>query len=282
MVGAKLWKRILNEGFSFDDDLIKLFGCYDSLITKIISSPIITDERPASGVCKIGGPGEQIAIPFDSFWMEFPGRTNTIYGSFVRREGSRVTFYSLGAYRNERPIIRSFVNLELDDHKEMIAYSMAYSKRHAIEQGWSLPWSDLEDGHSENEILQSHLLTPAALCWDTLLLLSCKNVSLNPHPMETTHREHRYAKRLGGEGSYRYHTLVVRPAGAHKNSPAQEIGIMPRHVCRGHFAEYGPEFGKGLLFGRLSGRFYVPPHLKGKEENGIVEKDYMVKPWSTS
>ena len=48
---------------------------------------------------------------------------------------------------------------------------------------------------------------------------------------------------------------------------------MPRHVCRGHFAEYGPQFGKGLLFGKHAGRFFVPPHLKGKKEYGVVEKD---------
>ena len=51
---------------------------------------------------------------------------------------------------------------------------------------------------------------------------------------------------------------------------------MPRHVCRGHFAEYGPQFGKGLLFGRYAGRFFIPPHLRGDEKNGIVEKDYAV------
>lgn len=51
---------------------------------------------------------------------------------------------------------------------------------------------------------------------------------------------------------------------------------MPRHVCRGHFAEYGPEFSKGLLFGKYAGRFFIPPHLKGDKKNGIVEKDYAI------
>lgn len=107
-------------------------------------------------------------------------------------------------------------------------------------------------------------------------LMSCKNVSLEPRQNDPK-QVARAIKRHGGNADkYRYHVLVVRPPGAKSDAPAQEIGVMPRHVCRGHFAEYGPEFNKGLLFGRYAGRFYIPPHLKGKKENGIVEKDYAI------
>jgi hypothetical protein len=53
-----------------------------------------------------------------------------------------------------------------------------------------------------------------------------------------------------------------------------EVGVMPVHSCRGHFSEYGPEFGKGLLFGKYEGRFWVPPHMKGRRGNGTVYKEY--------
>ena len=119
-----------------------------------------------------------------------------------------------------------------------------------------------------------------------LVLMSCKNVGLSKLPTSLSKREINHANRKNGkEGDYRYHVLVVRPAGTKPGDPReQEIGTMPRHVCRGHFAEYGPEFKhsdgtpKGLLFGKYAGRFFLPPCVKGKKENGIVEKDYEVRP----
>jgi hypothetical protein len=58
------------------------------------------------------------------------------------------------------------------------------------------------------------------------------------------------------------------------NEPMQ--GVMPFHLCRGHFATYTTERPR---FGRLKdgvGRFWIPPHMKGKKENGEVIKDYAI------
>jgi hypothetical protein len=30
------------------------------------------------------------------------------------------------------------------------------------------------------------------------------------------------------------------------------------------------------LFGKIEGRFWIPPHVKGNKKEGIVEKDYLV------
>jgi len=55
-----------------------------------------------------------------------------------------------------------------------------------------------------------------------------------------------------------------------------EKGVMPWHLCRGHFATYTEE---KPLFGRKGaiGRYWHPPHMKGKKENGVVIKDYAIK-----
>jgi hypothetical protein len=111
---------------------------------------------------------------------------------------------------------------------------------------------------------------------DLLVILGCKNVSLDPRDNDPKQVARAIKRHGDNAGKYRYHVLVVRPPGARSDSPAQEVGTMPRHVCRGHFSEYGPEFGKGLLFGKYAGRFYIPPHLKGKIENGEVAKDYAI------
>lgn len=43
------------------------------------------------------------------------------------------------------------------------------------------------------------------------------------------------------------------------------------HICRGHFATYTEE---RKLFGRVAGTFWIPQHVKGVEDKGIVVKDY--------
>ena len=45
------------------------------------------------------------------------------------------------------------------------------------------------------------------------------------------------------------------------------------HLCRGHFKTYTEE---APLFGKYTGTFWWQPSLRGKEENGIIRKDYSV------
>ncbi len=56
----------------------------------------------------------------------------------------------------------------------------------------------------------------------------------------------------------------------------------PFRIVRGHFSTYGmphPSDGKmrGKLFGKYSGRFWVPKHDVGTPKAGVIEKDYEVK-----
>lgn len=105
-----------------------------------------------------------------------------------------------------------------------------------------------------------------------LNFLACKNVDIaeprRPRP------ERRRLARL----DVRVHTLVVRPVGRQRTrgGAATADDTAPLHSVRGHFASYGPEYGKGKLFGRLSGRFWVPGHARGSAEHGEVRKDYLL------
>lgn len=73
----------------------------------------------------------------------------------------------------------------------------------------------------------------------------------------------RYTLRIAGH--------AARPR---RESDDPQKGIMPFHLCRGHFAEYTAE---KPLFGKHVGRFWIPPHVKGKKERGEVIKDYRVE-----
>lgn len=107
-------------------------------------------------------------------------------------------------------------------------------------------------------------------------VLHCKNVTTRQERLpRQLHRDR--ARR--GLADIVYRTLVVGPSPGQsggKSAPKPEKTTR-LHLCRGHFAEYGPDYGKGKLFGRLEGRYWVPPHVKGSAENGRVEKTYRVE-----
>jgi hypothetical protein len=47
------------------------------------------------------------------------------------------------------------------------------------------------------------------------------------------------------------------------------------HICRGHFATYSED---RPLFGKYTGQFWKPSHVRGAAEFGLIQKDYNVHP----
>jgi hypothetical protein len=237
--------------------------------TKIIAATIVVDSRPMSRENHAFRLDGAIAIPFPHLWTEFQC-DGTCGGSYMAHEFSDKSgrwwcnCYAFLSVAGVRPVLFAQYVLRFDNDHKVVAdecdFQMAPSMFRALGK--------------EKAYGQLKYSIYAAV--STLELMSCSNVGLAPRPFNPE-QVRRAAKRFGEvPGGYRYHVLVVRPPGARSSTPGQEIGTMPRHVCRGHFAEYGPQFGKGLLFGKHAGRFFIPPHLRGDEKNGIVEKDYAV------
>jgi len=107
-------------------------------------------------------------------------------------------------------------------------------------------------------------------------VMHCKNVTTREEHLP---RQLRRDRQRRGLPDIVYRTLVVGPSPGQsggKGAPKHEKTTR-LHLCRGHFAEYGPDYGKGKLFGRLEGRYWVPPHVKGSADNGRVEKTYRVE-----
>jgi hypothetical protein len=104
---------------------------------------------------------------------------------------------------------------------------------------------------------------------------NCSNVKLDD-VTEHLQPDPRIRRRLKIPDVRRY-TLNIggyspRPS---RNSGEPSVGVMPFHLCRGHFATYTadkPMFGNP----KLVGRYWHPPHMKGKRENGEVIKDYAI------
>lgn len=274
MKNAHLWKQILNGG------LQKWLGDGegDRLAPEIIKAPIIVDNRPMDGRYIFTGPVNGLVFPFEKFWIEgqledsismnghwgalVDAKRNADGGWLVLthgilESGGKQPFWC-GSYRFN---VSASGNV-IPDGRELIMPKRLVARNE----------SDAKEAARACYALAS----------DTLILLGCKNVSLRPRDNDPT-QVRRAVKRHGfASHGYRYHVLVVKPAGARSDAPGIEIGTMPRHVCRGHFQHYGPaavhghEDGqdRGLLFGKYAGKFFSPPSLKGKTENGTVEKDY--------
>ncbi len=108
-----------------------------------------------------------------------------------------------------------------------------------------------------------------------LNFMNCRNVEL----VEPTRR--RAERRRLARTGVKVHTINVFPVGRSTRGggwPASDGAGTPLTSVRGHFALYGSEHGRGLLFGKLSGRFWIPQHARGGQEHGQSETDYRLVP----
>lgn len=113
-----------------------------------------------------------------------------------------------------------------------------------------------------------------------LSFMHCKNVERIAH-----HQPRPERRRLLKEGRHKeveavFYTLEIDPMKKvlRDEGQVETLGLKRAlHITRGHFAEYGPEFGKGKLFGKFEGRYWIPQHVKGSAEFGEIRKDYSVK-----
>lgn len=156
----------------------------------------------------------------------------------------------------------------------------------AIIQPVSFVWMLNSDGWLQDHILIHDKSIPpeigsALLVWQHPALLAftfanCSNVKIEDATaaLQSPAKVHR---RLKLPEVKRYtlnicgHSTTPRREGA---GDPQE-GIMPFHLCRGHFATYTPE---KPMFGnpKLIGRYWHPPHTRGKKERGEIIKDYAI------
>lgn len=114
----------------------------------------------------------------------------------------------------------------------------------------------------------------------------CKNVSMDE--MEPPERVNKARKRRGHPGLVTYKVLTIDPNKATKGGTKRtfvegsERGHTALHIVRGHFAWYGSGHPdgreRGLLYGKHAGQFWIPAHVRGSSESGVLAKDYAVLP----
>lgn len=145
------------------------------------------------------------------------------------------------------------------------------------EDGWRYHASDqVARAHNEKDRDIGQRLTHQGITFGfaAMYLLSCKNVTTER--VLPTRQQRRYYERRG-EPIPNEHRIIVKVPGKGTHTLAGPLrpgeAQIPAHMVRGHFAEYTEE---RPLFGKYSGRFWIPAHVRGVGD--AKPREYVVKP----
>jgi hypothetical protein len=231
-----------------------------------------------------------IAPPFPSFWMEYRSPTKVYSKALGDRHvpfprGSVGIFFE--AQEHSTPggptwLLQAAQYTEHEKGKitfptylwqiQVNADGTAASHKMAIP---ILPWSTPEEKAYAGHVRDTMGNAPIFPCLLALSFLHCKNVKVEadtvPQEMARTY-ERRNKRPL-----IRYKTLEITPMREvlRREGQSESTGLKRAlHICRGHFATYSED---RPLFGRVSGTFWKPAHVRGSIKQGAVIKDYAVK-----
>lgn len=104
----------------------------------------------------------------------------------------------------------------------------------------------------------------------------CKNIVIRKEVINKSLQNTRIKK--GKLPFYRFNTIQIDPMKEilRKEGKSETLGLKKAlHICRGHFATYTQE---APLFGRVTGTFWKPMHVRGNKKEGVVIKDYRINP----
>lgn len=104
------------------------------------------------------------------------------------------------------------------------------------------------------------------------MFFSCKNIGTET--VEPPAKLNKARKKKGKLPLFTYKTLVIKPTGKKQESIPKHLWGNRVHLCRGHFKTYTKE---KPLFGRLTGRYWWQPSVRGNKKLGVVHKDYKIE-----
>lgn len=111
-----------------------------------------------------------------------------------------------------------------------------------------------------------------------LALMSCKNIALVDDAEQPETVQQAYQKEYGVPIT-KYKRLAIKSSRKVTNKETVTnivpLGSVPLHERRGSFATYTED---APLFGKRVGTFWRPATVVGDKKNGVVVKDYKVKP----
>jgi hypothetical protein len=126
-------------------------------------------------------------------------------------------------------------------------------------------------GPEQNAFLLDWFIAP---CLFAISLTHTKNVSIERMPRLTPHSR-KIKKRRADLPLIDHHQIVIRDrqgrvVDANSLRTDHKNGM---HVVRGHFSTYTKE---APLFGKVTGTFWVPAHIRGLESERVITSEYVV------
>lgn len=195
---------------------------------------------------------------------------------FVRGDGYR-TFRA--------PIARACFALDVDGRPQGDANGDGYAidtwiSELIVRHIYRTDSREASDEHGDHEfaiqVIQADMIQPFLA---TMALLNTKNITTRE--VLPTRQQRREAERKNMIPPATYRVLTVRVPGQDRTSSndrnANDLSTAPLHIVRGHMSRYGPDYGKGRLFGKYDGQFWIPAHVRGTAEAGVILKDYRVE-----
>lgn len=129
----------------------------------------------------------------------------------------------------------------------------------------------LSEGSTEEQLSQVRAAFGVAVA-KFLNFLSCKNIrTIANDPPEKVQKKR---KKQGKKPLISYYTLELKQAKSYESEGNKNLWSNRIHLCRGHFREYTED---KPLFGKLVGRYWIPPHARGNKREGVIYKDYSIK-----
>lgn len=149
----------------------------------------------------------------------------------------------------------------------------AYAMRWAINPDGTpadLRWLDLTDTIDGDD----PWLCATIVLMRCVTFLNCRNVIITE-----PHRPRAQARRLARAGVVVNEVTIAKVGEwARRAGAAPPAGTaVPLTTVRGHLARYGVD-GRGLLFGRIAGTFWIPAHARGSAEYGERQHNYALAP----
>ena len=229
-----------------------------------------------------------LAPPFESFWMEYenpaavrvgdgeltttspvPGMPVRVGSLFIAQPGKRwsvAATHFTGLPKQRLAIQECTYRLELNPDG-----SVSTSRDSTIEISAGLK-SEYE---SEELGIALHWIQQMPMLLATTFLHCKRDVLVQAHEPPPKLAK---ANLKRGKQVVRFNTIEIESITEilKREGRIEENGLgKALHICRGHFARY-TEDGPGLFRKGIYGTFWIPQHLRGKADHGVVASNYKV------
>lgn len=239
---------------------------------------------------------EDYNFPFETIWVEYEdwrfGKCGVLFRPIYRYDDAPSGKTFDGEY-NKIASVQARVYTEFNDFDERIEFTPSYYEDDDTLQKFAhsdcdstyvlfylVRWK--RSGHINWDNLKEAWGYPEAIVSEILHTLPClttlNNIELidqPPNPRLSAISEREFGRPLTTYKVLKVNTSHKEYIGQDKDTGLRDFDPRRMHVVRGHHAEYGTN-GRKLLFGKYTRKIWIPAHVRGNEELGIVVKDYEV------